>query len=101
MGGGVGGGVGFGGFVGSCVGASDGGRDGSTDAEADGGAEAGGHGAAATPVDGSGVGASNDGFTPLGSAVGTGKHDGVGTSPTQPWPSTMPHELPYGLNAPL
>ena len=53
-------------------------------------------------ADGSGVGISNDGITPLASGVGSGMHDGAGWVPWQPWPSTtMPHELPYGLNAPL
>ena len=95
-------GVGAGGSVGAWVGVSVGGADGSTDGGADAAADGGGQGTAATPeVDGSGVGISNDGITPFASGEGSGMHDGAGCVPWQPKPTTMPHELPYGLNAPL
>lgn len=98
-GGGVGTGVGVG--VGTGVGASLGGTDGSTDGLADGVADglAGGQGSAAGPEP-TGVGATNDGITPLASGVGTTKQVGDGLGAPQVPPTSAPHDAPYGWKLP-
>jgi hypothetical protein len=106
-GGGVGSGVGFGvcagvgGGVGSGVG---GGGLASADGSTLGGTLADGvgvaHGSKTMLADGSAEGIVNDGTSPLGSGVGTGKHVTDGLGAAQPCPSTRaPHDRPNGRNA--
>ena len=86
--------------VGVGCGGSLGGADASSDGLGDGVATglAGGQGSAVGPEP-AGVGATNDGMIPLGSGVGTTKHDGEGCGPQVP-PTRAPHDVPYGWKLP-
>ena len=59
----------------------------------------GGQGSAAS-AEPSGVGATKDGVTPLGSGVGTGKQVGVGIGSPHFPATSAPHDAPYGWNPP-